>query len=133
MAARTERIRRKSRRAVNYTDLVPRLVTVDDFLEANERANARGKLLLVKWLPRATHGPLPRRAPSTRCTAESVHHMWRRFYSRRCRACLRIAAQYRRLALDYSDAIDCYECETSEAARPLYERLEVTSLRQSHP
>ena len=82
MAARTERIRRKSRRAVNYTDLVPRLVTVDDFLEANERANARGKLLLVKWLPRATHGPLPRRAPSTRCTAESVHHVCHRSCTR---------------------------------------------------
>ena len=27
---------------------------------------------------RATHGALPHRAPSTRCTAESMHHVWYR-------------------------------------------------------
>ena len=27
---------------------------------------------------RATHGALPHRAPSTRCTADSAHHVWRR-------------------------------------------------------
>ena len=26
----------------------------------------------------AAHGALPRRAPSTRCTAESMHHVWHR-------------------------------------------------------
>ena len=27
----------------------------------------------------AAHGALPRRAPSTRCTAESMHHVWHRY------------------------------------------------------
>jgi len=68
---------------------------VDDFLEANRRALAQQKLVVVK------------------------------FYSTSCRACLRIAAQYRRLALEDQDSIACYECEVSDPARPLYERLEV--------
>ena len=40
-------------------------------------------LTRLEWNPppypegsRAAHGPLPHRAPSPRCTAESVHHVW---------------------------------------------------------
>ena len=31
---------------------------------------------------RTTHGALPHRAPSTRCTAESMHHVWHRWATR---------------------------------------------------
>ena len=30
-------------------------------------------------MPGPTHGALPHRAPSPRCTAESVHHVWHRY------------------------------------------------------
>ena len=33
---------------------------------------------------RVTHGALPHRAPSTRCTADLVHHVWHRY---NCTAC----------------------------------------------
>ena len=36
-----------------------------------------------KVVARATHGALPHRAPSPRCTAESVHHVWHRWSRRR--------------------------------------------------
>ena len=29
-------------------------------------------------MSRVTHGALPHRAPSTRCTADAVHHVWHR-------------------------------------------------------
>ena len=55
---------------------------------ANDQSNqtadggASKKLMLATWhveaLTRATHGALPHRAPSTRCTAESVHRVWHR-------------------------------------------------------
>ena len=83
--------------ATTYSELVPSLVTVEQFLAANERAEARGRLLAVK------------------------------FYSQRCRACLRIAAKYRRLALDFSSGVDCYEAE-QRSARPLLDALGVTSV-----
>jgi len=73
-------------------------VTVDDFLQAVQHAEKDDKLFVVK------------------------------FYSKSCRACLRIAAQYRRLALENADALECYECEVSPPAKPLYERLEVTQV-----
>jgi len=68
-----------------YRSLVPSLDSVRAFLEANDRAAAAGKLLVVK------------------------------FYSERCPACLRIAAKYRRLATDFGGAVDCYEAELKAA------------------
>ena len=53
-----------------YVEIIPQLKTLDDFLKANAHAQSREKALVVK------------------------------FYSRQCRACLRIAAKYRRLALE---------------------------------
>ena len=50
-----------------------------------------------------------------------------KFYSRQCRACLRIAAKYRRLALEKRDEIDCYEVE-SLASRSLVDGLNVTKV-----
>ena len=70
---------------------------LDDFLKANAHAQSREKALVVK------------------------------FYSRQCRACLRIAAKYRRLALEKRDEIDCYEVE-SLASRPLVDGLNVTKV-----
>jgi hypothetical protein len=81
----------------NYNRIVPKIETIQQFLEINQRSAARGKLVVVK------------------------------FFSKRCRACLRIAAKYRRLALQHKDEIDCYEAEFS-VARPLLELLDVTQL-----
>ena len=88
---------RAGRAPQNYTELVPPLVTVADFLAANARSECRRKAVVVK------------------------------FYSKQCRACLRIAAKYRRLALDLSEDVDCYEVE-SIAARPLVDALNVTKV-----
>jgi len=87
----SEDIRAVSR---NYTELVPTLLTMDDFVAANLRAAGGNRLVVVK------------------------------FYSKQCRACLRIAAKYRRLALDLHDSVDCYEVESS-AAPTLCQRLDV--------
>lgn len=81
----------------SYKELVPSLSTVDDFLAANERGRQTGRLVVVK------------------------------FYSKKCRACLRIAALYRRLALDLRDSVDLYEAESS-AAEDLCDRLDVASV-----
>ena len=70
---------------------------MDDFIEVNEKAAKEDRLVVVK------------------------------FYSKGCRACLRIAAQYRRLALDLSQSVDCYEAELSKS-QSLLERLDVTSV-----
>ena len=80
-----------------YTTLVPTLTTMDEFLEANRVSAETGRLMVVK------------------------------FYSKNCRACLRIAAKYRRLALDLSETCDCYEAE-HYAAELLLERLDVTQV-----
>ena len=48
-----------------------------------------------------------------------------KFYSKRCRACLRIAAKYRRLALKYKDEVQCYEVEQHTAGRAMIEALSV--------
>ena len=80
-----------------YQDLVPTLVTMDDFLDVNAAADKAGRLVIVK------------------------------FYSNKCRACLRIAAKYRRLALDLKESVDCYEAELS-ASQSLLERLDVTQV-----
>ena len=80
-----------------YVEIIPQLKTLDDFLKANAHAQAREKALVVK------------------------------FYSRQCRACLRIAAKYRRLALEKREEIDCYEVE-SLASRPLVDGLNVTKV-----
>ena len=80
-----------------YVEIIPQLKTLDDFLKANAHAQSREKALVVK------------------------------FYSRQCRACLRIAAKYRRLALEKRDEIDCYEVE-SLASRPLVDGLNVTKV-----
>ena len=80
-----------------YTELVPTLKTMDDFIDANDRAVEQGRLVVVK------------------------------FYSKSCRACLRIAAKYRRLALDLADYVDCYEAESS-ASEDLCMRLDVTQV-----
>ena len=92
MSDYSQQLSAKERR---YQELVPNLVTFEDFLEANERAEESGKLVIVK------------------------------FYSKKCRACLRIAALYRKLAMRHHEALDCYECMVQDSSRPLYERLEV--------
>ncbi len=80
-----------------YTDLVPKLVTMEEFLKANAESSARGHLMVVK------------------------------FYSKRCRACLRIAAKYRRLAIKHRGVIDCYEAELY-ASQDLLEKLDVSQV-----
>ena len=70
---------------------------MDDFLAACERGRKSNRLVVVK------------------------------FYSKRCRACLRIAAKYRRLALDLQGSVDLYEAESS-ASQGLLERLDVTQV-----
>lgn len=89
--AQTREVSRK------YTELVPTLTTMDDFVAVNARAARENRLIVVK------------------------------FYSKGCRACLRIAAKYRRLALDLKDDVDCYEAELS-ASQSLLERLDVTAV-----
>ena len=81
-----------------YQDLVPTLVTMDDFLDVNARADKAGRLVIVK------------------------------FYSNKCRACLRIAAKYRRIALKFREDIDCYEMEQSVVEPTLLEALSVTQV-----
>jgi thiol-disulfide isomerase/thioredoxin len=81
----------------NYTELIPPLSSLDGFLAAAAASERRDRLVVVK------------------------------FYSRQCRACRRIAARYRRLALDLAGDIDCYEVE-SLASRPLVEALGVTTV-----
>ena len=79
-----------------YTELVPTLVDMDDFVAVCAEAAAANRLVVVK------------------------------FYSKGCRACLRIAAKYRRLALDLkSTGVDCYEAEL-KASPMLLDRLDVT-------
>lgn len=80
-----------------YVEIIPQLKTLDDFLKANALAQERQKAIVVK------------------------------FYSRQCRACLRIAAKYRRLALEKRDEIDCYEVE-SLSSRPLIDGLNVSKV-----
>ena len=81
-----------------YSELVPNLDSMETFLAAMRLSGSRNKLLLLK------------------------------FYSKRCRACLRIASKYRRLALKYADQIDCYECEQSVCAPELLQALSVTQV-----
>lgn len=81
----------------SYKDLIPTLVTLDDFLMASANSAASRRLLVVK------------------------------FYSKRCRACLRIAAKYRRLAREVVDHVDCFEAEFS-ASRSLLQALDVGAL-----
>ena len=79
-----------------YTQLVPSLATMDEFLDAARTSEQNGRLMVVK------------------------------FYSRHCRTCLRIAAKYRRLAVDLRDSIDCYEVEQEAASGRLLKKLDVT-------
>jgi len=81
-----------------YSDLVPDLVSMEDFLSASRGAARQNKMLVVK------------------------------FYSMRCRACLRIAANYRRLARTYGHEISCYEMEQHAAGRELLELLSVAQV-----
>ena len=83
--------------STNYKDLVPQLVSLKDFIEANAISNVRDRLVVVK------------------------------FYSRQCQACMKIAALYRRLAIDFEDDVDCFEVE-SIASRPLVRFLNVTKV-----
>jgi len=78
-----------------YSDLVPHLASIDDFLSASRSAVQQNKMLVVK------------------------------FYSKRCRACLRIAAKYRRIARRYGEQVACYEMEQHAAGRELLELLAV--------
>ena len=78
-----------------YSDLVPHLASIDDFLSASRSAVQQNKMLVVK------------------------------FYSKRCRACLRIAAKYRRIARRYGEQVACYEMEQHAAGRELLELLSV--------
>jgi hypothetical protein len=73
-----------------YSDLVPNLVSMEDFLSASRGAARQNKMLVVK------------------------------FYSMRCRACLRIAANYRRLARKCAGAVYeivyCTRCRARDSA-----------------
>ena len=80
-----------------YTEVIASLNTTDDLLKASARSSDAARLIVVK------------------------------FYSKKCRMCYRIAAKYRRLALDYAEEIDCYEA-ASDDARELFEALEVTQV-----
>jgi len=80
-----------------YNELVPHIATKEEFLAANARGARHGRMVVVK------------------------------FYSKRCRACLRIAAKYRRLALKHSEEIDCFETEIHDG-RALIEYLGVTEV-----
>ena len=84
-------------RPTTYRDLIPRIETADDLLTACARSAGSGRLVIVK------------------------------FYSKKCRACLRIAAKYRRLALDYASDIDCFESCDADSKR-LYQMLNVTQV-----
>jgi len=70
---------------------------MEDFLAANAHGAAQGRLVLVK------------------------------FYSPKCRVCLRVAAKYRRLAVDLQGSFDFYEVDVN-AARALAERLGVAEV-----
>lgn len=64
-----------------YSQVVPQLSTMEEFLAANRRAAGRDRLLVIVA------------------------------YSHRCKACKRIASKFRRLALKYKGEVDCYEVE----------------------
>jgi len=68
-----------------YSQVVPQLSTMDEFLAANRRAADRDRLLVVVA------------------------------YAQHCKACKRIASKYRRLALKYKGEVDCYEVEQGAA------------------
>ena len=80
-----------------YTDIVQTLNTTEDLLRVAAQSSGEARLIVVK------------------------------FYSKKCRMCYRIAAKYRRLALDYESDIDCYEA-ASDDARGLFEALNVTAV-----
>ena len=64
----------------------------------------------------------------TEQAAESNRLVVVKFYSKGCRACLRIAAQYRRLALDLkASGVDCFEAELKQSPM-LLQRLDVESV-----
>ena len=54
----------------------------------------RAKCYSTRWSkPDPTHGALPRRAPSPRCTADLVHHVWHRSKPRRVASTRRAAGR----------------------------------------
>jgi hypothetical protein len=81
-----------------YTDLVPNLETMAEVQAANEAAAERKQIVVLK------------------------------FYSKSCRACQRIAAKYRRLALDFEDELDCYEIADTPESRHIFDALGVTQV-----
>ena len=81
-----------------YDDLVPNLNSLNEVTAATEHATSRDKLVIFK------------------------------FYSKSCRACLRIAAKYRRLALDFEDELECYEIADTPANRPVFDALGVSQV-----
>ena len=83
--------------STNYKDVVPQLISLQDFIEANQISDVRRRLVVVKY------------------------------YSPQCKACLKIAAKYRRLALDLTDDVDCFEVDTV-ASRPLVKFMNVTKV-----
>ena len=83
--------------STNYKDVVPQLISLQDFIEANQISDVRRRLVVVKY------------------------------YSPQCKACLKIAAKYRRLALDLADDVDCFEVDTV-ASRPLVKFMNVTKV-----
>ena len=101
-----------------YSDLVPNLVSMEDFLSASRRAARQNK---ARPLPSASLRTLRLPPPSLLLPPPSLHthhHLSSprprprphqmlvvKFYSMRCRACLRIAANYRRLARKCADDV----------------------------
>lgn len=81
-----------------YAELVPNINTMDDVVKANALAASRKKLVVIK------------------------------FYSTQCRACLRIAAKYRRLALDFKSQLDCYEIADTAENRATFDALGVSQV-----
>ena len=86
--------RRAGAKSSPYLETIGTITTLDDFYAAVARSAESDRLFVLK------------------------------FYSKSCRACLRIAAKYRRLALTYEGRIDCYEAELS-ASKPLFQNLDV--------
>ena len=79
-------------------NLVPTLETNEGFLSACRIAARSDKLVLVK------------------------------FFSKKCRTCVRMAPKFRQLAFKYQQDIDCYEMEQGAAGPEMLEVLSVTSV-----
>ena len=81
----TKVIAQQVNKPTRYTDLVPSLYSPSDLVSVCSKSSGLARLVVVK------------------------------FYSKKCRLCLRIAAKYRRLALDLSQDVDFFEACDADA------------------